>query len=97
VGQPEGKRPLGRQVGGWIILKWTLEWQDGVVRTGLIWLRTSGGLLWTRKMNLRVPQNVAKFLSSWATGGLSRRAQLHGAATRPAAVVTGPVTLLSGI
>jgi hypothetical protein len=25
VGQPEGKRPLGRQVGGWIILKWTLE------------------------------------------------------------------------
>jgi hypothetical protein len=29
-------------------------------------------------MNLRVPWNVGKFLSSWATGGFSRRAQLHG-------------------
>jgi hypothetical protein len=39
--------PEGQDVGGWIILKWTLEVQDGVIRTGLIWLRigTSGGLL----------------------------------------------------
>jgi hypothetical protein len=29
-------------------------------------------------MNLRVPYNVRKFLSSYTTGGLSRRAQLHG-------------------
>jgi hypothetical protein len=29
-------------------------------------------------MNLRVPQNVRKFLSSCPTGGFSRRAQLHG-------------------
>jgi hypothetical protein len=29
-------------------------------------------------MNLRVPQNVGKFLSSCATGGFSRRVQLHG-------------------
>jgi hypothetical protein len=29
-------------------------------------------------MNLRVPQNVGNFLSSCATGGLTRRAQLHG-------------------
>jgi hypothetical protein len=29
-------------------------------------------------MNLRVLWNVWKFLSSWATGGFSRRAQLHG-------------------
>jgi hypothetical protein len=28
--------------------------------------------------NLRVPQNVGKFLSGCATGGCSRRAQLHG-------------------
>jgi hypothetical protein len=28
-------------------------------------------------MNLRVPQNVGKFLSSCTTGGFSRRAQLH--------------------
>jgi hypothetical protein len=34
-------------VGSRIILKWTLERQDGVVWTGLVWLRigTSGGLL----------------------------------------------------
>jgi hypothetical protein len=29
-------------------------------------------------MNLRVPQNVGKFLRRWATGGFSRRVQLHG-------------------
>jgi hypothetical protein len=29
-------------------------------------------------MNLRVPKNVDKFLSGWATGGSSRRTHLHG-------------------
>jgi hypothetical protein len=29
-------------------------------------------------MNLWVPYSVGKFLSSWATGGFSTRAQLHG-------------------
>jgi hypothetical protein len=29
-------------------------------------------------MNLRAPYNAGKFLSSCATGGFSRRAQLHG-------------------
>jgi hypothetical protein len=37
---------------------------------------------WTPFVNtviqLRVPQNVRKFLSSCTTGGFSRRAQLHG-------------------
>jgi hypothetical protein len=28
--------------------------------------------------NLRVPQNVGKFMSSCASGGFSRRTQLHG-------------------
>jgi hypothetical protein len=28
-------------------------------------------------MNVRVPSNVGKFLSSCTTGGFSRRAQLH--------------------
>jgi hypothetical protein len=43
VGKPEGKRPLG----GWTILKWILERQDGMEWIGLIWLSigTSGGLL----------------------------------------------------
>jgi hypothetical protein len=32
------------------ILKWTLERQDGMIRTGLfyLWIGSSGGLLWTR-------------------------------------------------
>jgi hypothetical protein len=30
-----------------------------------------------RVMNLPVPSNVGKFLSSCTTGGFSRRAQLH--------------------
>jgi hypothetical protein len=29
-------------------------------------------------MNLWVPFNVGKFMSSWATGSFSRRTQLHG-------------------
>jgi hypothetical protein len=28
--------------------------------------------------NLGVPQNVGNFLSSWETGGFSRKTQLHG-------------------
>jgi hypothetical protein len=45
VGKPEGKEDLN--VSGRIILRWILEMQDGVVWTGLIWLRigTSGGPL----------------------------------------------------
>jgi hypothetical protein len=36
-----------QDVGGWTILKWILERSDGMVVTGLNWLRigTSGGLL----------------------------------------------------
>jgi hypothetical protein len=50
-----------------------------MVRTGSIWLRigTSGGLFVNIVMNLRVPQNVGKFLSSLVTGGFSIRAQLR--------------------
>jgi hypothetical protein len=48
VGKPEGERPAGRPgLRGRIILKWILERKDGVVWTGVIWIRigTSGGLL----------------------------------------------------
>jgi hypothetical protein len=49
VGKPEGKRDHweDQDVGGWTILKWILERQNGMVWIGLIWLRigTSGGLL----------------------------------------------------
>jgi hypothetical protein len=43
VGNPEGKRPPeGQDVGGWILERW-----DGVMWTGLFWLRigTGGELL----------------------------------------------------
>jgi hypothetical protein len=40
VGTPEGKNHKEDQgVGGRIILKWILEGWDGVIWTGLIWLR----------------------------------------------------------
>jgi hypothetical protein len=29
-----------QDVGGWIMLGWILERWDGVMRTGLVWLRT---------------------------------------------------------
>jgi hypothetical protein len=44
VGKPEGKRPLRNQdVGGWIILRGILERWDGVMWTGLFWLRIGTG------------------------------------------------------
>jgi hypothetical protein len=46
VGKPEGKRPLGIQRRRWV-LGWILERWDGVMWTGLVWLRigTGGELL----------------------------------------------------
>jgi hypothetical protein len=51
VVKPEGKRRLGRPRSGWVNeLRWTLERWDGVIRTGLVWLRigTSGKILCMR-------------------------------------------------
>jgi hypothetical protein len=48
VGRSEGKRPLGRPgVGGRITLRWTLNRQGSIGRTGFSWLRIGsiGGLL----------------------------------------------------
>jgi hypothetical protein len=49
VGKPEGKRVLGRPRRRWLdnILRWILERWDGVMWTGLVWLRigTGGELL----------------------------------------------------
>jgi hypothetical protein len=40
VGKPKEKSPLGRPRLRWVCsIKWILERQDGVVLTGLIWLR----------------------------------------------------------
>jgi hypothetical protein len=42
-----GRPGEDKEVGGWTILKWILERQDGMVWSGLVWLRigTSGRLL----------------------------------------------------
>jgi hypothetical protein len=48
VRKPEEKRLLGRpRHSGWMILGWILERWDGVMCTGLLWLRigTGGELL----------------------------------------------------
>jgi hypothetical protein len=48
VGKPEGKSPLqDQEVGGWAILNWISERQNGMAWIGLMWLRigASGGLL----------------------------------------------------
>jgi hypothetical protein len=46
VGKPEGKRPLGRPRRRWVV-GWISERWDGVLWTGLVWLRigTGGELL----------------------------------------------------
>jgi hypothetical protein len=44
MGNPEGKRPLGRpRCRWWIMLGWILERWDGVMWTGLVWLRNGTG------------------------------------------------------
>jgi hypothetical protein len=45
--QKERDHKEAKYIGGWIIFKWILERYDGVVWTGLIWLRIAigGGLL----------------------------------------------------
>jgi hypothetical protein len=48
VGKPEGKKDL--DVGGWIILKWILGKQDGVIWTAFSWIRIGAG-----PVNLRDP------------------------------------------
>jgi hypothetical protein len=80
VGKPEGKRPLGRPGGRceghikmdlreirWGSIDWIDLVQDSDRRRALVYM----------KRNIRGPLNFGKFLSSCATGGFSRRAQLH--------------------
>jgi hypothetical protein len=81
VGRPEGKRPLGRP---------RHRWEDNIKMDlreiewgGMGWIhmvRDKGQLraLVNMVMNLSVVSNIGKCLSSCATGGFSRRTQLHG-------------------
>jgi hypothetical protein len=81
VGKPEGKRPLGRRRHRWednirMDLR-EIGW-GGMDWIGLAQNRDQWGALVNTVMNIRIPQNVGKFLDSCSTGGFSRRAQLHG-------------------
>jgi hypothetical protein len=54
----------------------------GVGWGGMNWIDLAhNGYLWrailNTVINFLVPYNFRKFLSNWATGGFSRRAQLH--------------------
>jgi hypothetical protein len=51
---------------------------DGMEWIDLAQNRDQWRVLVNTVMNLRVPCNIMKFLSSCATGGFSRRAQIHG-------------------
>jgi hypothetical protein len=80
VGKPEGKRSLGKP---------TCRWVDNIKMnlTDIGW----GGMEWIELaqdrgqckalvntvMNLQVPHNFGKFLSSCTVGSFSRRAQFH--------------------
>jgi hypothetical protein len=72
VGKPEGKRPLGRPKRS-CVENVKMELTDigwgGIGRIDLALVKTV--------MNLLVPYNTGKFLSSCTIGGFSRWFQLH--------------------
>jgi hypothetical protein len=57
IGKPEEKRPLGSPRHRWFHIKTDLKDKDGMVWTGLIWLRigTSGGGLVDTVINIHIP------------------------------------------
>jgi hypothetical protein len=80
VGEPEGKRPLGRPRSRWVDntkvdlreIGWdVMDWIDLVEDRDRWWS------LVNTVMNLRVPYNAENFLSGCTVGSFSRRDQLH--------------------
>jgi hypothetical protein len=80
VGKSEGKRPLGRPRRSWVhnikMDPREIGW-GGMDRTDLAQDRDQWRALVNTVMNLRIPHNSGKFLSSCTIGGFSRRAQLR--------------------
>jgi hypothetical protein len=73
VGKPEGKEPQGRPRYRWVDNIREIGWD------GMDWIdqaqdREQWRALVNTVMNLRVPYNAGKFLSSCRIGGSSRRA-----------------------
>jgi hypothetical protein len=75
VGNPEGRRQLGRPRRRWVNLR-EIGW-DGIDWIELAQDRDQWRALVNAVMNLRVPSNAGMFLSSCTIGGFSRRVQLH--------------------
>jgi hypothetical protein len=80
VGKPERKTPLGRPRRRWVnnieIVLREIGW-DGMDWIDLAQDRDRWKAPVNTVMNLRIPENGGKFLSSCTIGGFSRRAQLH--------------------
>jgi hypothetical protein len=80
VGKPEGRRPLGRPRRRWVnnikIDLREMGW-DGIDWIDLAQDRDQWRALVNTVMNLRVPYNAGKFLSSSTVDSFSRRAQLY--------------------
>jgi hypothetical protein len=80
VGKLGGKRPLKRPRRRWmdnIKMDLTETGWDGMDLIDLVQDRDQWRALVNTVMNLRIPQNAGKFLSSCTIGGFSKRAQLH--------------------
>jgi hypothetical protein len=80
VGNPEGKRPLGRPRRRWvdnIIMDLRAIRCDGGYWIDVAQDRDQWWALVKAVMNLRVPLNAGKFLSGCTIGSFSRRARLH--------------------
>jgi hypothetical protein len=80
VGKPGGRRPLGTSRPKWEdnikmdlrdIGWYGMDWID------VVWDMGQWRALANTAVNLQVPLNIGKFLSCCATGGFSRKTQLH--------------------
>jgi hypothetical protein len=80
VGKPEGKRPLGRprrrRVDNIKMALGEIEW-NGINWIDLAEDRDQWRAFVSTAINLRLPYNAGKFLSSCTMGSFSRRAQFH--------------------